>query len=61
MSSYFCSISGQKPEIPVVSPVSGCVFEKRLIIKYIEENGTDPVNGEKLEIDQVINVNLSLN
>ena len=30
----------------MVSPVSGQVFEKRLIEKYIQENGVDPLNQQ---------------
>lgn len=50
---YTCSISGEPAEVPVVSPVSGRIFEKRLIVKYINENGTDPFKNEALAIDQV--------
>ena len=39
---FVCGISGETPEHPVVSPVSGAVFEKRLIEKWIQENGSDP-------------------
>jgi len=46
--SLACSISGEVPEHPVVSPVSKHVFEKRLIEKFIVENGTDPITGETL-------------
>lgn len=54
MTTIICSICGQQPEVAVVSPVSGRIFEKRLIVKYIEENGTDPINGEKLDVTQVL-------
>ena len=36
--------------------MSGHVFEKRLIEKYISENGTDPLNGEKLQMDMLIDI-----
>lgn len=53
--SVICALSNEVPEVPVVSPVSGSIFEKRLIIKYLEENGhTDPINGEALREDQLI-------
>lgn len=52
--SIRCSISGEVPQEPVVSQVSGNIFEKRLVIKFIEENGVDPINGEKLTKEQVI-------
>lgn len=47
--SFFCAISGEPPQEPVVSQKSGNVYERRLIVKYINENGTDPITGEKLE------------
>lgn len=37
----------------------GNVFEKRLIEAYISENGTDPVNGEELSPDDLIDLKQS--
>merc|ERR1712227_445598 len=54
--SCLCGISGETPEHPVVSPVSGAVFEKRLIEKWIQENGSDPVNDQPLDTDQLIEI-----
>jgi len=52
-----CSISNEVPESPVISPVSGSVFERRLIEKYLQENGEkDPVNGEPLTSDMLIDI-----
>ena len=49
-----CAISGEAPEEPVASKKSGAVFEKRLIEKYIQENGKDPVSGEELDLDDLL-------
>ncbi|OTB07905.1 hypothetical protein M426DRAFT_317412 [Hypoxylon sp. CI-4A] len=54
-----CSISGEAPQEPVVSKLSGAVFEKRLIEKYIEENGKDPVSGEDLSLDDLLPIKSS--
>ncbi|TGJ86662.1 hypothetical protein E0Z10_g2116 [Xylaria hypoxylon] len=48
-----CALSGEAPQEPVVSKLSGSVFEKRLIEKYIEENGKDPISGEDLALDDL--------
>ncbi|TKX24890.1 pre-mRNA-processing factor 19 [Elsinoe australis] len=51
-----CAISGEAPQHPVTSRKSGNVFEKRLIEQYIRENGTDPVNGEELSTDDLLDL-----
>ena len=51
-----CSLSNQVPEHPVVSPVSGSVYERRLIEKYIAGNGVDPVNGKEVTIEQLVEI-----
>lgn len=56
---FFCAISGEPPQEPVVSRVSGNVYERRLIVKYINENGTDPITGEKLEESDLVAVKAS--
>lgn len=52
--SLCCALSNETPEQPVVSPASGSVFEKRLICKYVREHGRDPVNGEPLTEDMLV-------
>ncbi|KAI0998852.1 hypothetical protein K3495_g9344 [Podosphaera aphanis] len=49
-----CSISGEAPQHAVASSKSGHVYEKRLIEAYITENHKDPVNGEDLEIEDLV-------
>lgn len=50
------SVTNEVPEFPVVSQVSGAVFEKRIIEKYIAENGCDPVNGKELKVENLIEI-----
>ncbi|KAE9370489.1 Prp19-domain-containing protein [Stipitochalara longipes BDJ] len=54
-----CAISGEAPQQPVASSKSGNVYEKRLIEAYITENHKDPVNGEELEITDLIDLKSS--
>ncbi|KAI0274880.1 WD40 repeat-like protein [Gloeopeniophorella convolvens] len=58
---FFCAISGEPPQDPVISSKSGHVYERRLVLKYITENGTDPVTGEKLEESDLVSVKASPN
>ncbi|KAJ6261916.1 hypothetical protein Dda_2715 [Drechslerella dactyloides] len=51
-----CAISGETPQVPTISAKSGHVFEKRLIEAYIQENGKDPVTGEELTLDDLIDL-----
>uniref|UniRef100_W5KWA4 Pre-mRNA-processing factor 19 n=1 Tax=Astyanax mexicanus TaxID=7994 RepID=W5KWA4_ASTMX len=57
--SLVCAISNEVPEHPCVSPVSNQVFERRLIEKYIAENGADPINGQPLSEEQLIDIKVS--
>ncbi|XP_075889127.1 pre-mRNA-processing factor 19 [Nelusetta ayraudi] len=57
--SLVCAISNEVPEHPCVSPVSSQVFERRLIEKYIAENGTDPMNGQPLSEEQLVDIKVS--
>ncbi|KAK8801928.1 hypothetical protein WA158_006323 [Blastocystis sp. Blastoise] len=52
----FCAISGQVPEEPVVNKKTGHLYEKRLIYKYIESEGKDPITGEELTKDDLLEV-----
>lgn len=54
--AMLCAISQQTPEEPVLSPISGCIFEKRLIQKYISEYSKDPITNEPLEESQLIEI-----
>ena len=59
MSTFVCALSNESPEHPVVSPASGQVFEKRLVEKYIQENGVDPLNQQPLSADDLIELKAS--
>ncbi|KAJ4356807.1 uncharacterized protein N0V89_004844 [Didymosphaeria variabile] len=49
-----CAISGEAPQSPVASRKSGNVFERRLIEAHIAEHHTDPVTGEDLSVEDLI-------
>ncbi|NXC23077.1 PRP19 factor, partial [Corythaeola cristata] len=53
------AVSNEVPEHPCVSPVSNHVYERRLIEKYIAENGTDPVNNQPLSEEQLIDIKVA--
>jgi pre-mRNA-processing factor 19 len=50
------SVSNEVPDVPVISPQSGGVFERRLIEKYIQENGVDPITGKDMTIEELIEI-----
>lgn len=54
--SVLFAVSNEVPEHPCVSPVSNQVFERRLIEKYIAENGADPINGQPLSEEQLVDI-----
>ncbi len=57
--NYFFSnlkVSNEVAEQPVISQVSGYIYEKRLVLKYLNENGTDPMNGQVLTAENLIEV-----
>ncbi|KAK4448955.1 Pre-mRNA-processing factor 19 [Podospora aff. communis PSN243] len=51
-----CALSGEIPEEPVASRKTGAVFEKRLILKYIEENGKEPGTDDELHLDDLLEI-----
>lgn len=53
------SVSGKQAQQPVVSSKSGSVFEKKLIEAYIEEHHKDPVTGDVLGLDDLIEIKAS--
>jgi len=53
-----CSISGQPAQEPVVSK-NGDIFEKRLIVKHIEANGTCPITNEAMGLEDLIPLRLA--
>ncbi|CAM9949983.1 unnamed protein product, partial [Hapterophycus canaliculatus] len=53
---FLGTVSGQSPETPVVSKKSGHVYEKRLIIKYIDAEGKCPATGEELTAEDLLEV-----
>ncbi|KAJ2556854.1 hypothetical protein EV175_001718 [Coemansia sp. RSA 1933] len=54
--SFSCSISGEAPKEPVISARTGNVYERRLLQKYIDENGREPQTDHALAEDEIIGV-----
>lgn len=53
-----CALSNEPASKPVISPVSGYLFEQEEICEYLRQNGNrDPINGDPLEEDQLIPLN----
>ncbi|CAO1622605.1 unnamed protein product [Parajaminaea phylloscopi] len=52
----FCAISGEAPQVPTLSVKSGLVYEGRLIRRYIDENGKDPITGQELKDEDLIEI-----
>ncbi|XP_040568185.1 pre-mRNA-processing factor 19 [Lepeophtheirus salmonis] len=60
MTTFICSISNESPEVPVISPKSGLVYDKRLIEKVLESNGgVDPVSKDPLSVEELIAIKAS--
>ncbi|KAK6460446.1 Prp19/Pso4-like-domain-containing protein [Scheffersomyces coipomensis] len=55
-----CSISGEVPTDPVVSPKSGAIFERKNIVNYISTSGTDPINDEPLTEAELVSISTSI-
>ncbi|KAJ1722260.1 hypothetical protein LPJ53_003302 [Coemansia erecta] len=49
-------VSGETPTEPVISTKTGRVYERRLLQKYIDENGTEPQTDYRLSEDEIIAV-----
>lgn len=49
-------VSHEIPEVPVLSPSSGAIFERRLIEKYVQENGVDPISGKDMSVEELIEI-----
>ena len=55
--TMYCTISGEVPQEPIVSRISGHVFERRLIEKSLEaSNGVCPATGAELKASDLIAV-----
>lgn len=45
----YCSISGEIPQDPVISKRTGHLYERRIIEKYLKDDGKCPVTGEQMD------------
>jgi pre-mRNA-processing factor 19 len=56
--SLVCALSGQVPEVPVVSKY-GHVFERDLIFKALVDNGICPITNENLAVEELTPIKVS--
>ena len=52
----FCAISGNAPEVPVVSKKTGHCYEKSMLQKYVDAEGKCPMTGEEMTMDDAVEV-----
>ena len=55
----FCAISGKPPLHPVVSTKSKCLFEKSLLVQYVNENGIDPMTKVPMTLSDIIEIDIN--
>ena len=53
MASFSCGITGELCSEPTVTP-NGGVYEKKVIERWISENGIDPETKEALSKEELI-------
>lgn len=56
MSLYYCCMTGEPAEVPVVSKKTGHVFEKRNVEKYVDACQLCPITNQTLTRDDLIAV-----
>lgn len=52
----FCCITGEAPKEPVVSRLSGHLYEKSIIVKYIQAEGKCPITGNSLHETDLLHI-----
>ncbi|EGR33231.1 hypothetical protein IMG5_058510 [Ichthyophthirius multifiliis] len=60
MSWNYCSITGEQLTDPVISKKTGHIYERRIIEKYIEQSGTDPITNQQLTKEDLLPVQTTL-
>src|SRR5689334_12967627 len=48
--------AGRLLRLPQADGAEGAIFERRNIEEYIAQNGSDPVTGEELSVDDLIEI-----
>lgn len=56
-----CTISGNPTSEPVLSLKSKKIFDRKLLLEYISQNGTDPVTGDPMTEDDLVSIDDSIN
>lgn len=54
MSLYHCALTGEPIETPVVSKITGNIFEARVIEKHLEAAGTCPFTQQPMSSSDLV-------
>jgi pre-mRNA-processing factor 19 len=57
--SVVCAVSGQALEEPVFAPLTGHVYEKRVIVKHIESVGKCPLTQQELTKEDLVTIKVN--
>lgn len=51
---FVCTLTNSPTENPVLSVKSRCIFDGKALETYVKTHGTDPINNEPMDMDDII-------